>query len=243
MSVSDGTATSVGHVPGGRWTFDEAVAYCFDDMLRRSIPLYPDMRQACFELACQYQQPKTAIVDLGASRGEAIAPLVDRFGAFNRFVLVEIADPMVQVLRERFAGLISCGVVEVRQDDLRHEFPPVRASVVLSVLTLQFVPIEYRQRVVSRAYDALEPGGALILVEKVLGATAMLTETLSRQYHALKAANGYSTEEIAAKATSLEGVLVPVTARWNEELLHAAGFAHVDCFWRWMNFAGWLAVK
>lgn len=22
-----------------------------------------------------------------------------------------------------------------------------------------------------------------------------------------------------------------------------AGFKHVDCFWRWMNFGGWVAVK
>ena len=42
---------------------------------------------------------------------------------------------------------------------------------------------------------------------------------------------------------SLEGVLVPVTAKWNEQLLRSAGFAEVDMFWRWMNFAGWVAVK
>ncbi|GAB7188362.1 hypothetical protein ATKI12_8193 [Kitasatospora sp. Ki12] len=29
----------------------------------------------------------------------------------------------------------------------------------------------------------------------------------------------------------------------NVELLGQAGFQRVDCFWRWMNFAGWIAVK
>jgi 4-aminobutyrate aminotransferase/(S)-3-amino-2-methylpropionate transaminase len=38
-------------------------------------------------------------------------------------------------------------------------------------------------------------------------------------------------------------VLVPLTARWNEEALLSAGFREVDSFWRWMNFAGWVAVK
>jgi tRNA (cmo5U34)-methyltransferase len=42
---------------------------------------------------------------------------------------------------------------------------------------------------------------------------------------------------------ALEGVLVPVTAAWNEQLLKGAGFSQVECFWRWMNFAGWVAVK
>ena len=39
------------------------------------------------------------------------------------------------------------------------------------------------------------------------------------------------------------GVLVPVTAHWNEELLRQEGFTSVDCFWRHLNFAGWVAVK
>ena len=50
-------------------------------------------------------------------------------------------------------------------------------------------------------------------------------------------------EEINRKRFALEGVLVPVTARWNEELLNGAGFRQVDSIWRWMNFAGWVAIK
>lgn len=34
-----------------------------------------------------------------------------------------------------------------------------------------------------------------------------------------------------------------VTAAWNEEMLRNTGFVEVDCFWRWMNFAGWVATK
>ena len=58
-----------------------------------------------------------------------------------------------------------------------------------------------------------------------------------------KREQGYSAEEIERKRLSLERVLVPMTAKWNEELLRDAGFRQVDCFWRWMNFAGWFAVK
>jgi tRNA (cmo5U34)-methyltransferase len=59
----------------------------------------------------------------------------------------------------------------------------------------------------------------------------------------MKRRRGYTNEQIDRKRLSLEGVLVPVTARWNEDLLRAAGFGEVDCFWRWMNFAGWVAVR
>jgi tRNA (cmo5U34)-methyltransferase len=234
---------SRGHIPGEKWEFDGAVTECFEDMLRRSIPQYDAMRAAVFSLACRYQKPKTAIVDLGASRGDALAPLLDKFGAYNSWVAVEVSPPMLEVLRQRFAGWITNGLLTVSDTDLRTGFPPVQASVILSVLTLQFTPIEYRQQIVKRAFDALVPGGAIVLVEKVLGATAELDEALVAEYYAFKRDSGYTEDEIQRKRMALEGVLVPLTAEWNETLLRRCGFGHVDCFWRAWNFAGWVAVK
>jgi tRNA (cmo5U34)-methyltransferase len=237
-------ATEVDHtLLAGRWEFDAGVARVFDDMLLRSIPQYPVMRQACFDVACRHVRPQTDIVDLGCSRGEALAPFVERFGALNRHVGVEVSPPMLAAARERFKGYITCGVVDIREMDIRREYPPVQASVTLSVLTLQFTPMEYRQRIVREVWKHTVPGGAFLLVEKVLGATAELDGIMVDAYYRMKAANGYSQEEIERKRFSLEGVLVPVTARWNEELLRMGGFNQVDCFWRWFNFAGWVAIK
>ena len=230
-------------LPQGKWQFDHDVTDAFDDMLARSIPQYDVMRKACFDLACAYRQPKTDIVDLGCSRGEAMAALIDQFGATNRFIGVEVSPPMLAAARARFQGYIDVGVVSIRDLDLRTDFPNVSASVTLCVLTLQFTPIEYRLRIMSDIYRHLLPGGALLLVEKVIGATADLDSQMVDIYYKLKARNGYSQEQIERKRLSLEGVLVPVTARWNEEMLAVTGFRQIDSFWRWMNFAGWIAVK
>lgn len=230
-------------LPAGKWEFDGDVTTVFDDMLRRSIPQYDTMREACFDLACKYRQEKTWIIDLGCSRGEAIAALVDRFGVHNQYCGVDVSEPMLDAARQRFAGYINTGIVEIRNLDLRTAYPPHGASVTMCVLALQFTPIEYRQKILRNIYTHLTDGGALILVEKVLGADADMDEIMVDLYYRMKAANGYTQEQIERKRLSLEGVLVPVTARWNEELLKMAGFRHVDCFWRWMNFAGWVAVK
>ena len=85
--------------------------------------------------------------------------------------------------------------------------------------------------------------GAFVFVEKVLGNTADLDDLMVKLYLTLKGKNQYSDKQIERKKMSLEGVLVPVTAKWNEELLKMAGFKEIDCFWRWMNFAGWVATK
>jgi tRNA (cmo5U34)-methyltransferase len=239
-----GTESSLGHVPRGqKWEFDDSVTAVFDDMLARSIPQYQVMRNAVTDMGCTFVKHSTDVVDLGCSRGEALAPLVERFGAYNRFLGVEVSPPMLSAARDRFKGLIDAGVVDIRELDLRRAYPPARASLTLSVLTLQFTPIEYRQRIVQNVFDHTLPGGAFILVEKVIGATAAIDDILVRLYLAMKGENGYSREEIERKRLSLEGVLVPVTAKWNEELLRSAGFREIDCFWRWMNFAAWVAVR
>jgi tRNA (cmo5U34)-methyltransferase len=230
-------------LPEGKWAFDAEVTEVFDEMLRRSIPQYDVMRDTVSEIASRFVEEKTAIVDLGCSRGDALDPLIRKFGAYNRFVGVEVSQPMLEAARKRFQGYIDCNVVSIREMDLRREFPPERASVILSVLTLQFTPIEYRLKIVREAFNSLIPGGAFILVEKVLGASAEIDDLLVDLYYGMKREHGYSQEEIDRKRLSLEGVLVPVTAAWNEQLVRQCGFSQVDCFWRYLNFAGWVAVK
>ena len=131
------------------------------------------------------------------------------------------------------------------EHDLRRPLPADVADVacVLSILTLQFVPIEHRLTLLGRLYDRMKPGATLLLSEKVLGSDPKLDALLTRVYLDMKRAHGYSAEEVERKRLALEGVLVPVTAKWNEDMLRSTGFRHVDCVWRCGNFAAWLAVK
>ena len=238
--MADGSAVDR-VMPADRWAFDADVTDVFDDMLRRCIPQYDVMREAVFLIGSRYVAAETHIVDLGCSRGEALAPFADRFAGSNGLLGVEVSKHMVAAAQERFAGV---GSVRIAEKDLRTWYPSdCPASLTLAVLTLQFVPIEHRQRIVASAYDATVPGGALVLVEKVLGADAWLDDDMVDVYLGMKHRNGYTDEQIERKRLSLEGVLVPVTAKWNEDMLRAAGFSRVDCFWRWMNFAGWIAIK
>ena len=230
-------------VPGARWEFDSTVADAFDDMLRRSIPQYNVMRQACLRLASHFRQPYTDVVDLGCSRGQAISDLLGVCGGSNHFIGVDVSRPMLEAARQRFTNYIRDGIVRIEELDLRDAYPRCRASVTLAVLTLQFILPECRPRIVQEAYSQTVDGGVLIVVEKLTAASPGIHDVMTSCYHAMKARHGYSQEAIERKRLSLRGVLVPATARWNEDLLRTAGFSQIDCFWRWMNFAGWIAVK
>ena len=83
----------------------------------------------------------------------------------------------------------------------------------------------------------------MILVEKVQGGSPWLERRLVGVHEGMKRENGYTQEEIDRKRMSLAGVLVPLTAAENEELLRRAGFREVECVWRALNFAAWVGVK
>jgi tRNA (cmo5U34)-methyltransferase len=222
------------------WKFDAKVTACFADMLARSIPDYETMRGIVLDLGSRYVQPLTNIVDLGCSRGEALAPFIERFSTQNYYLGYEHSRPMLRAAQERFAKM---PVVEIHPWDLREMVPNVWASLWLSVLTIQFVPVEFRPRIFREIHDRTLEGGAFILVEKVLGNDAETQRVLVEAYHDLKHRNGYRRKEIETKRRQLEQVLVPLPVATTETMLRAAGFRSVEMVWRAYNFAGWLCVK
>jgi tRNA (cmo5U34)-methyltransferase len=223
-----------------KWAFDAEVTAVFDAMLENSIPGYRDMRRLVTAVGCRFVRPGSLVVDLGASRGDALAPFLEH-EPFARYVAVESSAPMRREMEGRFRGL----PVEIRDDDLRRNHAALNepTDLVLSVLTLMFIPVEHRYALLGAIQRSLRPGGALILVEKVLGEDAAMDAMLAELYYEFKADNGYTQEAIARKRLSLEGVLVPLSAEWNRQLLKGAGFRHVECFWRSLNFCGLLAVN
>lgn len=235
--------------PGDKWEFDKAVADCFEDMLSRSIPQYEIMRESVVSLAHDmiYNDVKKenfSILDIGCSDGLMIERLVERLGNKGYYTGCDISEPMLKKAKYRFLDRILDHQVVIKKCDLRDDFPEGFFDVITSVLSIQFIPIEYRQAVIQKVYDRLCPkNGCFIMVEKVLGNTDKLNKLFVKNYYDMKSKNGYSQEQIERKRLSLEGVLVPVTNDWNIDLLKQAGFKQVDVFWRWMNFVGYIAIK
>lgn len=220
------------------WEFDETVTDVFDDMLSRSIPQYGAMRSLVHRTGMTFVRPNTDIVDIGCSRGDALEPFV---GISNiRLIGIEISKPMLTESRKRFKGQKN---VRIIKHDLRKGMPSFKASLVLSVLSLMFIPIEYRHGVLGNIYKQMDDGGALILVEKILGSQSPINNLMVDAYYQMKSDNGYSQEDIDRKRLSLEGVLVPLTSLANEELLRGAGFNQYEAVWQWMNFKAWVAIK
>ena len=226
--------------PGEKWEFNEDVAACFANMLERSIPDYKSMRVLTYKAGERFIQPDTLIVDIGCSTGLAVEPFVEKYRDQNDFLLIDNAPAMVDACQKRFSDTPGVQVVAGNLWD-HLPFPKKRASLVLSVLSLQFMPTSYRQKMLCDIYDGLTFGGALILVEKIVSES--LDDLMVHLYYEMKRENGYTEAQIMDKRRSLENVLSPLKAGWNVDMLRVAGFRKIDMFWRCLNFCGWIAVK
>lgn len=239
MSVKDNV------MPEGKWVFDEEVANCFEDMLQRSIPQYDVMRSTTFDLASSFlkNKRKFSLLDIGCSDGLGLVSYINRFGALGHYLGIDCSEAMLKKAEERFDGYCKANICNFINMDLRQDFPTGSYDVVQSILSIMFIPIQYRQQIIQSIYDNLNYGGCFLFVEKVLGNSAKIDELFVEKYYDIKRKNGYTEEQILRKKLSLEGVQVPVTSNWNVDLLKQAGFRYIDVYWRYMNFVGYIAIK
>ena len=225
--------------------FGPATAVVFDDMLGRSVPFYDEVQRMIGELAADFAVEGTNIVDLGCSTGTSLIGIAQALPPEThvRLIGVDSSPAMLEIGRKRLAAQSAGHAVELRCADLSEGVAIDNASVVLLVLTLQFIRPLRRERLVQSVYQGMTDDGCLILVEKVLGESSTLDRLFIKHYYEMKKRNGYSEIEIAQKREALENVLIPYRHEENRELLREIGFKHVDLFFKWYNFCGLIAMK
>lgn len=230
----------------GDFTFDEAVVDVFPDMIARSVPGYASILSMIEQLAARFVTPGSNIYDLGCSLGAATRVIRRQAPADCTVHAVDNSPAMVRRLRDLLAAepppsSRECAVA-VHEADIRG-FPMADASLVVLNFTLQFLDPADRTALIRTAAAALQPGGALLLSEKVAFDDARQQELLSDLHHDFKRAHGYSELEIAQKRTALERRLIPETLEAHIGRLRDAGFSTVVPWFQCFNFASLLAIR
>lgn len=225
------------------FAFDERVAAVFPDMIRRSVPGYTELVSLLGVFAARYAQPQSNLYDLGCSLGAASLSLRARLAQPGcRIIAVDNSPAMLARCAEHLAQAPGDTPVTLVEADVR-EVAIDNASLVAMNFTQQFLPPTDRDALIAGIHAGLRPGGALLLAEKLSFDAAEQRELFETLYADFKRANGYTDMEIAQKRAALEQVMQPDTAAANEARLRDAGFAQVECWFRCLNFAAWVAVK
>lgn len=195
MSASNGSDSSK-YVPVDipeTWSFkNESVASNFNSHVREQLPWYDHASRLVSFYAQSYLMENDRIYDLGCSTGHLANLLKSHIIAKN--VSYIGVDNSQQILDNNDAGLptVCKDIVDVEFD---------HPDVIISFLTLVFLSPKNRQKLLSKAYESLPVGGALIILERFQSPTN-LALTSARLVLSEKTTTG---DEIVAKDLSLIG--------------------------------------
>lgn len=227
-----------------KFEFNSEVAAVFDDMVSRSVPFYSELQQTFLKLGHSFAQSNSKVYDLGCSTCTTLALMASAIDDKSvKFVGLDNSQAMLDKASEKLEQVGLADRCELKVADLTEDFEIENASVVFMNWTLQFVRPLHRDRLMRKIFAGMKEGGALIVTEKVVVSDSMINGLYIDYYHDYKRHQSYSDEEIARKREALENVLIPYRVDENIELMKRAGFQTVDVFFKWYNWAGFIAVK
>lgn len=223
--------------------FNQEVAGVFDDMLNRSVPLYSESIKRQSQLATEYYQDHSRIYDLGCSHGNLGILILDQFKDKQfSMIAVDNSMPMIKKYSKRLKKKDNAHQIHLtcsRLEDIKIK----NASIVLINLTLQFLDPKKRDSLMKNIYQGMNPGGVLLLTEKIIHRSHSIEELQTKFYKTFKVENGYSELEISQKRDALEKVLIPDSVETHQNRILNAGFATFDIWLKWFNFTSIIAIK
>jgi tRNA (cmo5U34)-methyltransferase len=223
--------------------FGTTVVNVFDDMVNRSVPYYGEMQRMIAELAADRAKEGSYVYDLGCSTGTTMIGMNTYVPESIEFIGIDDSPEMLQKCDTKLKEAGFKRNYQLINADLNKNVEIKNASVAVLCLTLQFVRPIHRERLIKTIYEGLNKDGVLILIEKILAEENSFNRDFIKYYYDMKRRHQYSEMEISQKREALENVLVPYKLSEDNLLLRESGFAHVEIFFKWYNFAGLIAVK
>jgi len=226
----------------GSFQFDSDVVRVFPDMIARSVPGYASILSVIEQLASHYVRPHSQVWDLGCSLGAATQLIRRRVDPSVTIHAVDNSPAMIQRLLQLLQTWEPGAPVIVMESDLR-QVQVTEASLVVLNLTLQFLPPAERDGVIAGIAAGMQPGGALLLSEKICFEDSRQQELMTKLHHDFKRAHGYTDLEIAQKRSAIENMLIPEPLQRHVQRLTEAGFSAVIPWFQCFNFASIIAVR
>jgi tRNA (cmo5U34)-methyltransferase len=212
----------------------------FDRHIGDSIDGLPILHDRCVSRSRHYVQNETTVVDIGCSTGNVLTTIRAANQAARpaaSYVGIDIEPKFGEHWQERGADNVRFQVCDARSFEFEN------ASLVISLFTLQFIPLRDRVPLLRRVHDGLIEGGALIIAEKVLANDARFQDIGTFIYYDHKGRSGFSPKDILDKERSLRGQMVIVDEATLVGMLRDAGFEAIQRFWHIDSFLAFDAQK
>lgn len=209
------------------WTFENSdVARGFDQHVREQLPWYDLATGAVAHIIRHYLPQDGILYDIGTSTGNIPKAIAEIVKTRNALVIpVEASEEMATCYSGPGKENMIIGDITQCIDDIGP------FDVAVFFLTLMFIPVRERDELLRAMRDKMQPGGVIIILDKVLPKGGYLGTVLSRMTLAGKVASGVPAGEIVAKELSLMGV---------QRALSPEGKTGWKEWFRFGEFVGWV---
>ena len=213
----------------------------YESQARRGLPRRDEMLG---ELVRCLPADAHDVLELGCGAGALTLMLADRYPE-ARLTAVDASPEMLKVARGRLEASVAGAGERVRFVESHFErFDAGAAGFDLVTASMSLHHVADKAPLYRRLHAALRPGGYLIFADELTGAVEHVARLHREDWLAFAAQPGRLTsEEIEATLAHERDFDHYETLPRQLELLREAGFAAVDCAWRYWNYAVFAAAR
>ena len=238
----------------GSWKFDNNVAINFDEHVSQSILHYKDIQKYVCSLSEWFLKENSITYDLGCSTGETIKKLstlrisnkVKMIGIDSNKQMIKIAKSKLMLQKKIFKkqkNIISKPEIEFLCRDILKINSFQKSNLFISILLFPFLNYAQRKKILTKIYDALVFGGALICVDKIRAKSSDFEDIFNQVYFDFKIDKKLTSNQILNKSKSLRSSMHLFNQDEIYDLFRNCKFTKTEVFFRWFNFIGFIAIK
>lgn len=227
------------------WSFNKNVSDNFDLHVKQSIPFYYEIINAIAGLSEFFMKENSVIYDLGCSTGNIISSLsklnlsnyIEIYGVDREEHMLKIAETKLKKLKVKKNIKISF----IKEDVLKLSLKQNN----LTICSLLFPFLKKKDQIIllKKEYKSLEPGGAIIILDKIKSNNVDFENMFGQLYVDFKKNKKIKNKDIIKKTKSLRSIHTLKTYKETLNMLKNVGFKDVENFFKFINFSGFIGIK
>jgi tRNA (cmo5U34)-methyltransferase len=216
--------------------FDQ-VAKEYDEQRKQLIPCFHDFYGVATNWV-KLSEPQAKVLDLGAGTGLFSAYILQKYPDAD-LTLVDMSEEMLKLAQQRFKSEAKVRIVAADYTAYRFE---ERYDAVISSLSIHHLTHKDKRRLFHRVHGLLKDGGVFVNADQAAGFTPTMDGRYKQDWERAVGQSGLQPEAIAA---AIERRKLDNNASVQQQLawLQEAGFAEMDCVYKYNEFGVFYALK
>ena len=214
------------------------VANEYDKNRRKFLPCFDDFYAGTTSFIVHNINPPERVLDLGAGTGLLSQFWIQHYPA-TKFVLVDIADEMLDIAHKRFSGMDN---VTYQVLNYTNELPSGKFDVVASALSIHHLEDEDKKTLFARIYNLLPSGGLLVNYDQFCAGQPEMNYWFNSYWESQLANSGLTEHDIKLwkerKKLDRE-----CSVEQEIDMLYKCKFKVVKCVYSYQKFSVIVAIK